>query len=267
MLSVLRRPRWIAYLLLAVLFGVAAAGLGAWQWQRHQEKVERRDLVEANYDAPAVPLGEVLRPDGTLPPDQQWRRVQVEGEYAASDQHLVRNRPYQGVFGYEVLVPLATGEDAALAVDRGWVRNAETAATEPEVPPPPAGPVTVTGWLRPSEPDLGRDLPEGQLASVDVPGLAGATGQPLVGAYLILEAEEPPPTDRPAPLARPDTRLGSHFAYALQWWLTVPVGLVLVLVMARQTAREERRGETADDRASARSSRPRRVRIWDEEDA
>ena len=266
MLSVLRRPRWIAYLLLAVLFGLATAGLGAWQWQRHQDKVERRDLVEANYDAPAVPLTEVLRPDGTLPPDQQWRRVVAAGTYAASDQHLVRNRPFQGVFGYEVLVPLETEDGTAVAVDRGWVRNAETAATLPEVPDPPSGPVTVTGWLRPSEPDLGRDLPEGQLASIDVPGLAGATGQPLVAAYLILEHEEPAPAERPAALPRPDTRLGSHFAYALQWWLTVPVGLVLVLVMARQTARDER-GETDDDRAGARAARPRKVRIWDEEDA
>lgn len=264
MLSVLRRPRWIAYLLLAVLFGVITTGLGLWQWQRHEEKVERRDLVEANYDAPAVPLTEVVRPDGMLPPDQEWRRVVVEGEYAVADQHLVRNRPYQGVFGYEVLVPLLTGQGAAVAVDRGWVRNAETAATVPEVPEPPAGPVTVTGWLRPSEPDLGRDLPEGQLASIDLPGLEEATGTPLVAAYLILEAEEPAPAQRPAALPRPDTRLGSHFAYALQWWLTVPVGVVLVLVMARQTAREER-GETAEDRTPA--GRPRKVRIWDEEDA
>lgn len=266
MLSVLRRPRWIAYLLLAVLFGLATTGLGLWQWQSHEEKVERRDLVEANYDAPAVPLRDVLRPDGTLPPDQQWRRVRVEGAYAASDQHLVRNRPYQGVYGYEVLVPLEADAGTVVAVDRGWVRNAETAATLPEVPDPPTGPVTVTGWLRPSEPDLGRDLPAGQLASIDLPALQEATGRPLVAAYLILDAEDPAPAERPLALPRPDTRLGSHFAYALQWWLTVPIGVVLVLVMARQTAREERGGTQALV-GGAPAGRPRKVRIWDEEDA
>ncbi|MFK5635416.1 MULTISPECIES: SURF1 family protein [unclassified Ornithinimicrobium] len=268
MLGVLRRPRWIAYLLLAVLFGVATANLGLWQYHRHEEKVERRDLVEANYDRAAVPLSEVL--DGAtdeLEPDEEWRRVSATGTYDAEAQHLVRNRPHQSVYGYEVLIPLVLDDGSVLAVNRGWVRNAETAATLPDVPGPPVGPVTVTGWLRPSEPDLGRDLPDGQLASIDLPELAEATGHNLVDAYLVMETEAPP-AERPAVLDRPDTSLGSHFAYALQWWLTVPVGLILVLVMARQLAREESgatRGSTT--RASAsRPSRPKKVRIWDEED-
>ncbi len=258
MLGVLRRPRWIAYLLLAVVFGVLATGLGQWQFGRFEEKAERRDLVETNYGAPPVPLEQVLTgPGAALAHGDQWRRVSVTGSYAAQDEHLVRNRPRQGVFGYEVLVPLVLDDGSAVAVDRGWVPSGQTAATRPDVPPPPSGEVTVTGWLRPSEPDLGRDPPDGQLASIDLPALEAATGLELVGAYVILEAEDPP-ADRPLALAAPDTRLGSHFAYALQWWLTVPVGVVLVLVMARQQAR--------DESGTPRGARPRKVRIWDEED-
>jgi cytochrome oxidase assembly protein ShyY1 len=258
-LRVLRRPRWIAYLLLAVLFGVITTGLGLWQFGRYEEKAERRDLIEANYGAAPVPLEEVLPDaDTALPPGDQWRRVSVTGTYDSGSEHLVRNRPQQGVFGYEVLVPLVLADGSAVAVDRGWVRSAATAATRPEVPPPPEGEVRVTGWLRPSEPDLGRDLPPGQLASIDLPGLEEATGLELVQAYVILESEDPP-AQRPSALAAPDTRLGSHFAYALQWWMTVPVGLVLVLVMARQQSREE-------SGLPVREPRPRKVRIWDEED-
>lgn len=259
MLSVLRRPRWIAYLLLAVLFGVLATGLGLWQYGRYESKAERRDLIEANYGAEPVPLEEILPgPDAPLPPGDQWRRVSATGSYDAGAEHLVRNRPQQGVFGYEVLVPLVLDDSTAVAVDRGWVRSAETAATRPDVPPAPEGQVTVTGWLRPSEPDLGRDLPAGQLASIDLPGLGSATGHDLVQAYLILESEDPS-AERPAALAAPDTRLGSHFAYALQWWMTVPVGVILVLVMARQQAQEE-------SGLPARERRPRRVRLWAEEE-
>lgn len=265
MLAVLRRPRWIAYLLLAVLFGVATANLGLWQWHRHEEKVERRALVEGNYDAPAVPVAALLPdPGGAFPGPEQWRRVQARGTYREAHQHLVRNRPHRGVFGYEVLVPLDLGDGTAVTVDRGWVRNAATATTLPDVPPPPAGEVTVTGWLRPAEPDLGRDLPAGQLASVDLGRLASATGLDLLPGYLVLDGEEPAPAVRPEPLEPPDTGLGSHFAYALQWWLTVPVGLVLVLVMARQTARDE---DEATGATPSRAARPRKVRIWDEEDA
>ena len=258
MLRILRRPRWIAYLLLAGLFGVATAALGQWQFGRYEEKAERRDLIEANYGASPVALQEILPGPGTpLPPGEEWRRVSATGSYDAGAEHLVRNRPQRGTFGYEVLVPLVLEDGTAVAVDRGWVPPGATAATRPEVPPPPSGEVRVTGWLRPSEPDLGRDLPEGQLASIDLPALEEATGLDLVQAYVILETEDPP-AGRPTALAPPDVRLGSHLAYALQWWITVPVGVVLVLVMARQQAQEES--------GRPRVRRPRKVRIWDEED-
>lgn len=269
MLSVLRRPRWIGYLALAVVFGILTALLGLWQWSRHEDKVERRDLIEANYFGDAVPVEEILAgPGDALAADEQWRRVEAQGHYLPEHELLVRNRPHQGVFGYDVLVPLALSDGTALVVDRGWVQNAEDAMTLPDVTPAPGGPVTVTGWLRPSEEDLGRDMPAGQLASIDLPRVEAATDLDLLGGYLVLE-EEVPSTDRPAQAEPPDTGLGSHFAYALQWWLTVPVGLVLVLVMARQTARDEEdeslvaAGGTPRAR---RADRPKKVRIWDEED-
>ena len=94
-------------------------------------------------------------------PSAEWTRVEVTGVYQDNERLLVRNRPYRRVFGYEVLVPfepraaqdvapdVSDGEQVPLLlVDRGWVPNAETAATLPDVPAPPADEVTVTGWLR-----------------------------------------------------------------------------------------------------------------------
>ena len=263
MFSVLMRPRWVGYLLLAVLFAVLTFGLGMWQWDRYEQKAERRDQVEANYDQAPVPLEQVReRVEDGLAPQDTWLRVTATGEYAASDEHMVRNRPLRRTFGYEVLVPLVLEDGKALTVNRGWVRNAPTAAELPEVPPPPTGTVTVTGWLRAGERDLGRNLPAGQLASIDLPALSEATGLDLLGAYLVLDSEDPP-TERPQPTAAPDVRLGSHLAYSLQWWLTVPVGLILVLVMAHRTAQDE--AEEAGQ-STPRAPKPKKVRIWDEED-
>ncbi len=113
-------------------------------------------------------------------------------------------------------------------VDRGWVANADAAADLPEVPPPPTGEVTLVGWLRSGEPDLGKDLPAGQLASIDLAEAARQTGGGTVlDAYLVLDSEQPG-GPRPAPLAAPDTDLGPHQAYAIQWWLTSVFGLVLL---------------------------------------
>lgn len=263
MWRVLRRPRWLLYLALALVFGVVAAWLGSWQLDRHEQRVERRDIIETNYFADPRPLSEVLPPGEALSPGQEWARVVAQGRYEQDHQHVVRNRPHQGVYGYEVLVPLDVGDGRELTVNRGWVPNAPVADELPEIPPAPTGEVEVTGWLRSSETDLDRDMPVGQLASIDLPRLQDATGLDLADAYLVLEQEAPAPAESPAGLVPPDTGVGVHFAYALQWWLTAPFGLVLVLFMARRQAQEEARAEgTTGDRPR----RPRKRRIWDEED-
>jgi cytochrome oxidase assembly protein ShyY1 len=274
MLGVLLSRRWIGALALATLFAVVAVLLGNWQYSRHQEKAERRDVAESNYDAAPVPVGEVLAsPQDDLGSAQEWVRVTATGRYLADEEVLVRNRPHQGVYGYDVLVPLEldaaatsaprTAGPLTLVVDRGWVRNAEDAATLPRVPSPPAGEVEVTGWLRSSEEDLQRDLPPGQVASINVPEVEEAIDRTALPAYLVLESESPAPQQRPAAAEPPDLGVGVHFAYALQWWLTAPAGLVLVLVMARREHRES----MAETAGSPREPRVRRSRIWDEEDA
>jgi len=270
----LLHPRWLSYLALAVLFAVVAVLLGNWQYSRHEGKVERRDTINANYDASPVSLGSVLQTaDEPLAAHQDWTRVEVTGRYRLEDQLLVRNRPYRSVYGYEVLVPFevdGTYRSADLLIDRGWVPNASSAATLPDVPAAPGGTVTVTGWLRPSEEDLGRDLPAGQVASINATVAESAAGLPLYDAYLELQDETgTAPEDRPAPADRPDTGLGVNFAYALQWWIFSPIGLVLVVLMAR---REVRDAEDADLDSPGRPTPvkekvgAKKKRIWDDED-
>ena len=270
MISTLATGNRLLSLLLAVAFAVVAVLLGNWQWSRHQDRLETRTVVEANYGSAPVDLRSVLEaPDDPLAAEERWTQVQVQGRYDPDEQLLVRNRPFRGTYGYEVLVPLLLDEGAtALLVNRGWVPNARDAATLPDVPPVPEGPVTVTGWLRPGEADLDRDPVAGQLASIDLAEAGERSGLDLYSAYLVLQDEQlaaadpaasPPP--RPEPADPPDTGLGSHLAYALQWWLTAPVGLVLVLVVARRDLREAQ----GLDRVAA-PARTRRTRIWDEED-
>lgn len=257
--------RWLGALALAAVFAVVAVLLGNWQYSKHVDKTANRDRVEAHYDAAPRPLADVLAPGQAVTQDMEWTRVTVSGTYRADDQLMVRNRPLDGTFGYEVLVPLqAQAGEIAVLVNRGWLPNAADASTLPDVPAPPEGTATVTGWLRPGEPDLGRDLPSGQLASINVAGAQQAIGPDvhLLDGYLVL-GEESPEAQRPVPLPRPRTDLGPHFAYALQWWLTAPVGFVLVFVFARRDHLDAQ--ATAPD-GSPVSARPKKVRIWDEED-
>jgi cytochrome oxidase assembly protein ShyY1 len=127
------------------------------------------------------------------------------------------------------------------------------------VPPTPTGEVTVEGWLRSGEPDLGKELPAGQLASIDLGAAAQQTGGGTVlDAYLVLGSEQPGGA-RPAPLEEPDTDLGPHQAYAFQWWLTSVFGLVLLGYRLRVDAEARREATTTVPKL-------KKVRIWDEED-
>ena len=65
-------------------------------------------------------------------------------------------------------------------------------------------------------------------------------------------------------LPRPEEDLGPHQAYAYQWWLFMPGGVVFIFFALRREAAS--RAE-ASGGATARPARPKKVRIWDEEDA
>lgn len=262
MLRVVISRRWLGALALAALFALACVLLGRWQWHRHEEKAARADRIERHYFASPVPLSAALpRPGTHLSGAQEWTLVTATGRYSAEHLMLVRNRPNDGVFGYEVAVPLELADGTCLLVVRGWIPNGRSAAQPSAVPLTPAGVITVTGWLRPGEPSLGRAMPKGQLASVNLAEARAQTGLRFYGAYLIRRAETAPAGEHvqtPAALERPDTGQGPHLAYALQWWLAAPVGFVLVLFGARR--------ELLEEAGTPRVEKVRKIRIWDEDD-
>ena len=194
----------------AIVFGFACFLLGQWQLSRYEAKDARASAVEANYGAPAVPLADVLpSPTTVLPEHKVWSKVTVTGRYAGEHSYVVRGRTLSGSVGIEVVVPLvvqtASGP-AILMVDRGWVRLSDSAATIPDYPGAPTGEVTVTGWLKPGEDDRGRDLPKGQLASVDLATATSELGGAVYPAYLVLDHETTPSGStppRPTPLEAP----------------------------------------------------------------
>lgn len=267
--------RWLTALLVAAIFAVACVFLGRWQWHRHEEKAAKAQRINGHYFANPVPLSRVMSdPIANLPRAQEWTQVTATGRYAASSLLLVRNRPHQGVFGYEVVVPLVLADGRSLLVDRGWIPNGRSAATPSSVPPTPLGEITVTGWLRVGEPSLGREMPKGQLASINLAEAGEQTGTSPYGAYLSLSKEAGSPGQhilRPLPLEKPDTDEGPHLAYALQWWLAAPVGFVLVVVGARRDQLEASQPLTPAPAPGGAAglpqpSRAKRTRIWDEED-
>lgn len=256
MLRRLLTPRWLGWLALLVVASIVCVLLAQWQWGRYEDKAARADRIEAHYDAAPVPVSDVLTVEGVFQTEDRWTRVRASGEYLTDQRLLVRNRPLDGTYGYEVLLPLRLDDGSVLVVDRGWVPNSPKGAdVVPDVPPAPEGRVTVTGWLRGGEPADDSTMPQGQVASIHLPEVSDRIGEPVLGAYLALQSSDPE-VQRPAPLAEPDTGTGPHLAYTIQWYLAIG-GLAAFFVVALR--REE-------EAAQGLPPRPKKVRIWDEED-
>ncbi|CCH79719.1 conserved exported hypothetical protein [Nostocoides japonicum T1-X7] len=262
MLRLVFTRRWLTALAVATLFAIAAYYLGVWQYGKYEAKAARNAVIHAHYAADPVPVASILPGDALLTKSQDWTRVRETGTYADLPQLLVRNRVKGSAPGYEVVAAFTMKDGRTIAVDRGWVGLSDKgAAAEPDVPPTPTGPVTVTGWLRQGEKSDHRRMPTDQLATLDLGEASRQWEVPVVGAYLNLQTErlasgmEPP---RPLPLDPPDTDLGVNQAYAYQWWLFMVCGFGLVYLGIRRDYRELHPELVA--------ARPKKVRIWDEED-
>ncbi len=277
MIRALASPKWLGALLLSALFALGAYHLGFWQYHRYEAKHERNQRIEAHYNAPAVPLTGLLTAD-PMPVDREWTRVTATGTYAAP-QVLARNRTFRGTNGFEVLTPLALPDGNTLLVDRGWVApTGKGAAALPAVVVAPGGTVTVSGWLRRGEASRGKTSTPGLLPSINLPEAGAAIGRPVLGAYLQLDSPDAsgdvrPSTDapqQPIPLGAPSEDLGPHQAYAYQWWVSMPLGFVLTFFGLRRQLRDDPGDAEPDGDAGATVSRrpvkPKKVRIWDEED-
>jgi cytochrome oxidase assembly protein ShyY1 len=276
-----RAGRWAIYIALAVVFAIACAFLSNWQFTRNQERSGQLALVAENYDAPAVPLADLIPADGELDPQDEWRPVVLTGTYLADDELLARNRPHGGTSAFEVLVPFRLDDGRVLLVDRGWVAPGQDQPVPDAVPAPPSGEATVVVRLRPGEalPSSGRSAPEGQVPTINL-GLiadtipAGAGDALEQSAYGVMVSEDPAPATAPSALEPPSDDPGPHLSYAIQWILFAVMGFVFIGYVIR-TERRHRREDAEDAEIAADESEdaappappaPRRRRDRDAED-
>ena len=247
--------RWVSFALVVALLAWLAWWLGEWQFDRLEERQARNAGIERNETAPVTPAGELTGPGGEVEPDDEWRVVTATGTYAVDDTVIVRYRTRDGASGVDVVVPLVTDSGAALLVDRGWVASDNRGADAGDVPAPPSGDVTVTGWLRRDATGDSTVVTDGSTRSISSDRIGDALGQEVYGGFVDLRSEDPPPEQ---PLARtdlPELDNGPHFFYGLQWWFFG----VLALFGFGYLARDERRGSPGRGRSSG--ERGQKVRI------
>jgi len=259
-LSLALTRRWIGWLAFTTLFAIVCVGLAQWQWVRRLEAVAEIRVVAQNWDAAPVALSEVLPGDAPLNAEAEWTPVILQGQYLSGEQLLVRNRPFAGRPGFEVLTPLLLDSGEVFIVDRGWVPTGEAQDSPDVVPSPPEGPVEVLVRLKPGEPTIaGRGAPEGQIATIHLPELAERVdgGPVIAGAYGLLDSETPAVAERPSPALRPAPDEGPHLSYTFQWYLFALLGFVgygWALRQEKRTLLAEQTGEPIPQRVRRRPS-------------
>lgn len=250
--------RWLGYLALVVVFAVACSLLAVWQLARRDEARVEIDRVETNWEAAPRPIDEVLPQLDSFDADQKWIPVVLNGEYLADEQVLARGRPRDGNPGFAVLVPFQLDDGTVFIVDRGWVPVGNTNDSPDVIPAAPEGPVTVVARLKAGEPTIaGRSAPEGQIASVNLPDLAGRVGEPMyTGAYGLLASEDPAPASAPLPQVKPVPDEGPHLSYAFQWFVFGIMAFIALLWAVRQ----EFRARNSEDPAVREYEKKRKQR-------
>jgi cytochrome oxidase assembly protein ShyY1 len=222
---------FIALVLVAVCLFAAQ-----WQFSRGASQSETNRIISANLDLPSLTMPDIENLDAV---NNQWRKITLEGSFSQDKQELVRNRYYEGKFGFEVLTLFRATNGANFWVDRGWVAAGPNAATPPIVKPVASGNLEITARIR-SE-NLSRQL-QGSFfvtrASNEKPEsitkLQGVDAKPY---YLDLLGS---PDGKVKPLTEielPELSNGPHYAYGIQWMAFALLAIIGRFLLFRETKR------------------------------
>jgi cytochrome oxidase assembly protein ShyY1 len=210
--------RWVVFALVVVFLAWVAWRLGEWQFHRLEDRKEQNAIIERNEKAGADPVAEVLAPGRAVAKTDEWRIVEATGTYAVEDTVIVRYRTREGAAGVDVVVPLELADGTSVLVDRGWYATDNRGATTADVPQPPAGEVTVTGWVRRDAEGDSTAVGDQSTRAINSERIGEALGRTVVGGWIDLRSESPEPETPLLPVELPDLGEGPHFFYGLQWW-------------------------------------------------
>jgi len=197
-------------LALIVLCFIAAQ----WQYNRGVDRHQRNSMIEANIAAPKITLASATKD----PVKNEWRTVSTAGSFDASQTILLRNRYFEGKYGFEFLTLFETSNGQKFWVDRGWLVAGKDALTAPLIPSTPTGEVEISGRLR-----LDTSLPRGSFFALPANGIGliskwNAQNEVVTeGFYLDLLNGSTAELTPSVAAQLPELSDGPHMAYALQW--------------------------------------------------
>ena len=213
-----REPLAFTKSLLAFALIVLCLWAAQWQFQRGIDRQDRNSRIESQLTLSALNISEISAKKDTDISQFEWRSVNATGSFKSEQQILLKNRYFEGVYGYEVLTRFELSDGRFIWVDRGWVKAGKDAQTAPEVSSVPQENVSFLGRVR-----LDRSLPVGAFFALPNSGtgmitkLNVQTGFASEGFYLDLISGSESSLNPKAPAQLPELSDGPHLAYSFQW--------------------------------------------------
>ncbi len=213
-----REPLALLKSLIALLLIAMCIWAAQWQFQRGIDRHQRNSLIESQLTLSELDISKVVSAN----PDQlspfEWRTVNATGRFDSAEQILLKNRYFEGVYGYEVLTRFKLSDGRYIWVDRGWVKAGADAKTAPVTTMVPDGEVSLVARVR-----LDRSLPVGAFFALPSSGagmiskLNAQTGFKSEGFYLDLISGSDSSLTPAVAAQVPELSDGPHLAYSLQW--------------------------------------------------
>ena len=201
---------------IAVLLVLLCLWAAQWQFNRGLDRQARNDAIEKNTSRTIEPLVSLISDVKS----HEWQTTTITGIFDTSQQILLRNSYFEGVYGFQLLTRFETADGKSFWVDCGWLKAGANALTPPEIPDLPRDEVTIQGRLR-----LDSSLPHGAFFALPSDGSQGLISQANAQSstrvsenfYLDLLTGDRPELTPAVPAELPELSDGPHMAYALQW--------------------------------------------------
>lgn len=209
-----KEPRAFLKTLIALFLILGCLWASQWQFQRGIDRQNRNSNIESALSKSPLQLQTISSGYESA----EWRTVVASGTLDSTNQILLKNRYFEGVYGYEVLTRMKLDDGRDVWLDRGWVKAGKDAKTAPVISSIPEGRISITARLR-----LDRSLPQGAFFALPVTGagmiskLNAQSGLKSEGFYLDLLDGSDPSLKPDVPAQVPELSDGPHLAYALQW--------------------------------------------------
>ena len=232
----LLRPSWIISHIFVLALLVSTVNLGLWQLRRLEERKSNNAQIMETTSRESVSVNDLYLHDKDS--YQNYVPIRAKGTFDENREVYLINRSRDAVPGVEVINSFALETDPVshVGVNRGYLPYKIFNDGKSELWKPPSKMLELEGYIMLAFSD--GKLRGNEINRIDIDLLSAEWGVPLLPVYL--QQNQQTMNDWPAQIKPPELTEGSHFSYAVQWFIFTLIGLVGYPLVLRRVIADDR---------------------------